>query len=230
MQFMVMSNSLFLITFWKVFLIFSDCGPLVFLKTANPSSLYSPIMLGLYLLSIKLNMKIPISSHTSALSYYPIVTSKLLLCFLIHGTSSLYKTDFLAWKKSFMSNIRNLCQFLLSIYLNQLITLAVFLHSFTFNISHGLEFIWSKICLLILPIWFVAGLMSLVVGWFKKFALWSFTVTKQLAVPFTSTLSSTFASLPYKIHCSLFFFLFLCWILCMLLLLRFLTGDGILLF
>ena len=41
--------------------------------------------------------------------------------------------------------------------------------------------------------------MSLVVGWFKKFSLWSFKVTKQLAIPFTSTLSSIFASLSYLI-------------------------------
>ena len=41
--------------------------------------------------------------------------------------------------------------------------------------------------------------MSLVVGWFKKFSLWSFKVIKQLAVPFTSTLSSIFASLAYLI-------------------------------
>ena len=98
LQFMIISKPLFLNIFWKVFLIFSDCGPLVFLKTANPSSLYSPILLGLYLLPIKLNKKIPISSHTSARSYDPIVASKLLLCFLIHGFPSLCKTDFLAWK------------------------------------------------------------------------------------------------------------------------------------
>ena len=42
------------------------------------------------------NIKIPISSHTSAPSYDPIVTSKLLLCFLINGFPSLYKRDFLA--------------------------------------------------------------------------------------------------------------------------------------
>ena len=98
-----------------------------------------------------------------------------------------------------MSNIINLCELLLSIFLNQLITPAVFFHSFTFNISYSLEFVWSKICLLILPISFLAGLISHVVGWFKKFALWSFKVIKQLAVPFTSTLSSIFAFLAYLI-------------------------------
>ena len=98
-----------------------------------------------------------------------------------------------------MSNISNLCELLLPTFLNQLTTLAVFFHSFIFNISHILEFIWSKICLLILPISFLAGLMSLLLGWFKKFALWSFKVTKQLAVSFTSTLSCIFASLAYLI-------------------------------
>ena len=154
------------------------------------------------------------------MSYDPNGTSKLLVCLLIHGSPSLYKRDFLVWKivslsfdfivicclanakasisklslmegyKSFMSNIINLCELLLSIFLNQLITLAVFFNSFTFKISHSLEFIWSKICLLIFPISFLAGLMSLVVGWFKKFALWSLKVIQQLAGPFTSALSS----------------------------------------
>ena len=75
LQFMIIFKALFLKIFWKVFLIFSDYGPLVFSKTANPSSLYSPILLGLYLLPVKLNIKIPESSHTSA----PIVTSKLYI-------------------------------------------------------------------------------------------------------------------------------------------------------
>ena len=41
--------------------------------------------------------------------------------------------------------------------------------------------------------------MSLVVGWFEKLALWSFKVIKQLAVPFTSTLSCIFFYLAYLI-------------------------------
>ena len=41
--------------------------------------------------------------------------------------------------------------------------------------------------------------MSLVVGWFEKLALWSFKVIKQLAVPFTSTLSYIFFYLAYLI-------------------------------
>ena len=98
-----------------------------------------------------------------------------------------------------MSVIRNLCELLFSIFLNQSITPAVFFHSFTFNIWHSLEFIWSRIWLLVLPISFLAGLMSLVVGWFEKLALWSFKVIKQLAVPFTSTLSCIFFYLAYLI-------------------------------
>ena len=129
-----------------------------------------------------------------------------------------------------MSNIRNLCELLFSILWKQSITLAVFFHSFTFNISHSLEFIWSRICLLILPISFLAGLMSLVVGWFKKFTLWSFKVIKQLAVLFTSTLSSIFVSLAYLIP-SQFILLSVSLVdFYMLLLLRFVTGVDILLF
>ena len=90
-----------------------------------------------------------------------------------------------------MSNIRNLCELLLSIFLNQLITLAVFFHLFTFNISHNLEFI--------LPISFLAGLISLILGQLKKFTLWPFKVIKQWTTSFTSTLSTIFASLVYLI-------------------------------
>ena len=114
-------------------------------------------------------------------------------------------------------------------FVNQLITLAVFFHSFTSNISHSSEFIWSKICLLILLISFLARLLSLVVGWFRNFALWSFKVIKQSAVPFTSTLSSIFASLANIIpsqfillSVSLLDFLYA-------LVTAFVTGDGILL-
>ena len=115
---------------------------------------------------------------------------------------------------------------MLSHFLKQLITFAVFFHSFTFDISHSLEFIWSKFCLLIRPISFLTGLMSLVVEWFKKFAWWSFKEIKQLAVSFPSILSSIFVSLTYLIPSQ--------FILLDISLLDFLyvvaTGDGILLF
>ena len=121
-----------------------------------------------------------------------------------------------------MLNVRNLCGLLLSIFLNQLIRLVVFFHSFTFNISHNLEFIWSKICLLILPISFLAGLTSLVVGGSQNFTVWSLKMIKQLAVPFKSILSSIFGSLAYLIP--------LQFILLSVSLLHFVTGDRILLF
>ena len=98
LRFTIISKPLFLNIFWKIlFFFFFYCQPLVFLKTANSSSLYSPMLLGLYLLPIKLNIKKLISSHTSASSYDLIVTSNLLLL-LIHGSPSLYKRDLLAWK------------------------------------------------------------------------------------------------------------------------------------
>ena len=72
--------------------IFSDCQPLVFWKTTNLS-----FCIGLYLLPIKRNIKILISSYTSASSYDPIVASYLLL-FPIHCSPSFYKRDLLSWK------------------------------------------------------------------------------------------------------------------------------------
>ena len=93
-------------------------------------------------------------------------------------------------------NVRNLCKFLLLIFLHQLITFAVIFYSLTFSISHNLEFIWSNIFLIVLSISFLTELVSLVVGWFKMFTLW-FKVIKPLPVPFTSTLSGIFASSAY---------------------------------
>ena len=55
------------------------------------------LCIGLYLLPIKRNIKILISSYTSASSYDPIVTSYLLL-FSIHGSPSFYKRDLLLRK------------------------------------------------------------------------------------------------------------------------------------
>ena len=104
-HFIVISIPLFLNIVWKVFLIFSDDGSFIFLKSANPSSLYSLILLGLCLLPIKLKRSVRISSHTSLRLQDSIVTLKLLLCFLIHGSPSFYKSDFLAWKIVFLSLI-----------------------------------------------------------------------------------------------------------------------------
>ena len=77
---------------------------------------------------------------------------------------------------------------------------------------------------------FLAGLTSLVAGWFKKFSLWSFKVIKQLAIPFTSAFSSIFASLTYFIALKFVSLAVALLDFHMLLLLHFVTGNGIVLF
>ena len=78
-----------------------------------------------------------------------------------------------------MSRCKNLCNLLLLIFLNHLITLIVFFHSFALNLLTNSVFSWSNICLFIRPISFLDGFMSLVVGWLVKFSLWSFKFAKQ---------------------------------------------------
>ena len=75
-----------------------------------------------------------------------------------------------------MSRCKNLCNLLLLIFLNHLITLIVFFHSFALNLLTNSVFSWSNICLFIRPISFLDGFISLVVGWLVKFSLWSFRV------------------------------------------------------
>ena len=82
--------------FWKCFLIFSACGPLVFLNTAKPSSLYKPMSFLMYMRESWWSIKIPTSSQTSAPSYTPIVTSNNPLSFLIQICCLLKSRDFLA--------------------------------------------------------------------------------------------------------------------------------------
>ena len=68
--------------------------------------------------------------------------------------------------KNPLYQIADICTiFLLLIFSNHLITPMVFFNSFTLNLLTNFEFIWSNICLLILPISFLDGFMSLVVGW-----------------------------------------------------------------
>ena len=98
-----MSRSFSLNNFWNFLLSFFASGPLVFFVIARPSSLYSPIWFLLMCLLSKNNIKVPINSHTSAPSYAPIVTSKLVCPFLTHGSLFLCKTDFLAWNVTSMS-------------------------------------------------------------------------------------------------------------------------------
>ena len=68
-------------------------------------------------------------------------------------------------------------------FLNHVITLPVIFHSFTFKLLYSKESILSIISLQVLPISFLAGFISRVVGWLKMFVFWSFNVMKQLPVP-----------------------------------------------
>ena len=97
------------------------------------------------------------------------------------------------------------------IFWNHLITFTVFCHSFMLNLLSNSVFIWSKMCLLILLISFLDQFMSLVVGWFAKFSLWSFKVKMELPVPLISILpniSACFANLTPSllIFVPMFFF------------------------
>ena len=112
---------------------------------------------------------------------------------------------------------KNLYSPLLLIILNHLITLIVFFHSFTLNLLTNSLFIWSNICLLILPISFLDEFMSLVVGWLVNLSLWSFRVIKELLVPFISILSNIL--LVLQIWYLLSWFLFQCFYLLLYILL-----------
>ena len=74
----------------------------------------------------------------------------------------------------------NLWSLFSSIFINHSITFCVFFYWLTFNCSIRLELILSKTTLLILPISFLAVLMSLTVGLFWKLSLWSLRVKKKL--------------------------------------------------
>ena len=74
-------------------------------------------------------------------------------------------------KQALRENLYNL---LLLIFLNHLITLIVFFHSFTLNLLTNSAFIWSNICSLILAISFLDGFMSLVFDKFFQFDIKDF--------------------------------------------------------
>ena len=79
---------------------------------------------------------------------------------------------------------------LFSIDLNQSITTAVFFHWCKLCFFAIVLLIRSRIFLLTFPISDVVGLMSLQVGLFAKFALWSFSVMNASLLAVVSTLSS----------------------------------------
>ena len=68
--------------------------------------------------------------------------------------------------------------FLSSIFLNQLITAVVLFHCCSCNLLRNSLLMFSRITLLILPISFFAGLMSLAVALFSNCGLWSFNLMK----------------------------------------------------
>ena len=74
--------------------------------------------------------------------------------------------------------------------LNHLITSSVFFHWFSFVAVLTFVFMFLRICLLILPLSGFVGLISLHVGLFRKFGLWSLSVMKVCFLSVMSILSS----------------------------------------
>ena len=73
----------------------SHCGPLAFLRSASPSSLYSPTLFLPYFSLRLFRRKRPISSQTSAPSKLPIVTSNMSpQLFLVQAVSLSNRSDF----------------------------------------------------------------------------------------------------------------------------------------
>ena len=98
----------------------------------------------------------------------------LLTCSLANCIASFNNVSLIYGPKSFLSNSKNVDNLLLLLFPNHFITRIVFFHSFTLNLLTNFVFIWSNICLLVLPISFLDEFMSLFVGWLVKFSLWSF--------------------------------------------------------
>ena len=83
-----------------------------------------------------------------------------------------------------MSKTIKLCRCFSWIVLNLSMTVLVFFHWLSCKFSRMFLFILSKRSLLIFPSSFFAGLISLTVGLFWKFSLWSFSDIKQFFSPF----------------------------------------------
>ena len=66
-----------------------------------------------------------------------------------------------------------------SIFIIHSIRFCVFFHWLAFNCFIRLELTLPKITFLILPIWFLAGLINLTVGLFWKYSSWSFKMKKK---------------------------------------------------
>ena len=108
-----------------------------------------------------------------------------------------------------MSKITKLCRSFSWIVINQSMTVLVFFHWLSCNFSRMFLFILSKITLLIFPSSFFAGLISLTVGLFWKFSLWSFSDINQLFYPFVCVLFKTLLLHKTCFPTALIFFLML---------------------
>ena len=94
---MVIFNPMALKVLVMSFLILSDLLPVMFLKAASPSSLYRPMFSLPYFLANLCSMNIPTSTHISAPSLLPIVTSNdPLPFFFTHGFVLSKRRDFRA--------------------------------------------------------------------------------------------------------------------------------------
>ena len=162
--------------FCKLFFILSSRVLVLCLSTDHPSSRYKPMLFWSYFSQIKFDKNVPTSSHTSASSCAPIVTSNKP-SFLIHLPPSLNSKDLLAWYyffiviwtfssanfkhfvnrsfvivrwKSLMSNKINLGFCLCPMFLNHSVTSLVSFHWFTLIKFRRLVFISSHIDMVIL--------------------------------------------------------------------------------
>ena len=83
---------------------------------------------------------------------------------------------------------------------------VVLFHCCSCNLLRNSLLMFSRITLLILPISFFAGLMSLAATLFSKFGLWSFNVIKHSSLPLTWILSRMFFLFAIIYSYLLFFF------------------------
>ena len=158
----------------------------------------SPLFFELYFFTVRCNINAS-KLNTFAPSYAPMVTSKLLLSFFTQSSPSLCKTYFREWNITTSSLVIGTCSAGNCIASHNSVSLVDRLKSFIDVFEpldyayHVFPFIytyltnsmfdWFKICWLILLISYLDEFMSLVVGWFINFFLWSFKSNKWI-VPF----------------------------------------------
>ena len=106
-------------------------------------------------------------------------------------------------------NVKNkkLCMSLSWIAINQWTTVLVFFHLLSCKFSWMFLFTLPQITLLIFPISFLAGLISVTVDYFGKKFLWSFSDMKQLFSLFVCILFKTLLLCKFCFQVALIFFL-----------------------